>query len=239
MPIIKTEAVVLKCDNYRDTSKIVCFYSKSHGKLRGIAKGVRSSKTRWGGALQSMAYLNIMFYFNQNRTLHMISGADHARHFQNTYDDYDKLQVGFRIVELINKTTEEHYENTEMFNLLVNSLVALNNATKNYVNVLFNLEFKLAKLLGFEVDLKEVLSENIDNTKGNQYFYKTKFTPGDIKVLSTIYEGNFNSLEGLNISKSQQTVLNIFFENYFKSHFEGINLNNTKRVFNTKDIFIA
>jgi DNA repair protein RecO len=239
MSIIKTEAVILKCDNYRETSKIVCFYSKSHGKLRGIAKGVRSSKTRWGGALQSMAYLNMMFYFNENRTLHLISGGEYVKQFQSTYDDYDKLQVGFRIIELVNKTTEEHQENADLFNLLVESLDALNIATKNYVNVLFNLEFRLAKLLGFGIDFKDILSKNIDKIKGNQYFYKTKFSQGDIKVLNLISEGNFNSLAGLSISKSQQIVLDMFFENYFKSHFEDINLSNTKRVFDAKEIFIA
>lgn len=238
MPIIKTEAVILKCDNYRETSKIVSFYSKSHGKLRGIAKGVRSSKTKWGGALQSMAYLNMMFYFKENRTLHLISGADYVKHFQSTYDDYDKLQVGFRIIELVNKTTEEYQENRDLFNLLVESLDALNLATKNYVNVLFNVEFKLAKLLGFGIDFNKILTENIDKIKENQYFYKTKFSSGDIKALNMINEGNFNSLMGLNISKSQEIVLDSFFENYFKSHFEGINLSNTKKVFSTKEIFI-
>jgi DNA repair protein RecO (recombination protein O) len=71
MSIINTEAIVLKCTNFRETSKIVTFYTKSHGKLRGIAKGVRSSKTKWGGVLQSMAYLNLFFYFKENKDLHL------------------------------------------------------------------------------------------------------------------------------------------------------------------------
>lgn len=75
MPIVRTDAVILKCDNYRETSKIITFYSRSHGKIKGIAKGVRSSKTKWGGALQSMAMLSIMFYYKENRTLHLVSQA--------------------------------------------------------------------------------------------------------------------------------------------------------------------
>ena len=82
---------MLKCSNYREKSKIVTFYSRSHGKMRGIAKGVRDIKSRWGGVLQSMASLNLMFYYNENRTLHLISGADFAKSYQNIYDDFEKM----------------------------------------------------------------------------------------------------------------------------------------------------
>ena len=51
MAIIKTDSVVLKTKIYRDKSKLVTLYTKSHGKLTAVAKGVRDVKTRWGGVL--------------------------------------------------------------------------------------------------------------------------------------------------------------------------------------------
>jgi len=242
MGIIKTEAIILKCDNYRETSKLVTFYSKSHGKLRGIAKGVRNTKSKWGGVLQSMAYVNMMYYFKENRTLHLISSAEYVKSFGQIYDDFDKLQVGFRIIELANKTTMENHQNELLFHLLVKSLENLNLATKNYVNVLFNYEFNLAKLLGFGINIEDILSRNIDKENENQYFYNIKFSSGDVKALGLISAGNFNSLVGFNISKSQESALERFFESYFNSHFENINISNTKKVFkttsNVKEIYL-
>lgn len=238
MAIIKTEAIILKCDNYRETSKIVTFYTKSHGKLRGIAKGVRNSKTKWGGALQAMAYVNIMFYYKENGTLYLISGAEYINPHRKTYDDNDKLEVGYRIVELLNNTTADCQENPSLFSLAVETLKSLNIATKNYVNLLFNFEFKLLKILGFEIDPGDFLSENIDNSKVNQYFYETKYAPGDVKIMNHIIDGNFNSLISLNISKTQEAVVKKFFEEFFRDHFDHAGYMKTKKVFDSKEMTI-
>ena len=231
MPIIKSEAIILKCDDYRETSKIVTFYSLEHGKLRGIAKGVRDTKSKWGGVLQPMAHVNMMYYFKENRTLHLVSGAEYVKSFGQIYDDFEKLETGYRIIELFNKTTEEHHENRELFELLAVILENLNGATKNYVNLLFNYEFNLAKLLGFGINMEEIQRQNLAKDNGNQYFYNIKLSAGDIRALGEVSLGNFNRLADFNISKSQVMTLERFFENYFMSHIESTGFSNTKKVF--------
>ena len=151
MSIIKTPAVVLKSDNYRETSKIITFYTQSHGKIKCIAKGVRKTSTKWGGCLQSMSYLNILFYYKENRSLHLLSNSEYIEAYKNLQDDNEKLKIAYQIAEIVNRTTVEYHENQHLFRLLVDSLSALNNATKNYVNVLFKFETILAELLGFVV----------------------------------------------------------------------------------------
>ncbi len=241
MPIVKTEAIILKCNNYRETSKIITFYTRSHGKLNGIAKGVRSTKTKWGGALQSMALLNIMFYYKETRTLHLVSGADHLEQFTSIYNDFDKLQIAYRMVELVNRTTAEYQENEQIFNLLAESMKMLEGATKNYVNVLFNFEFRLLNLLGFRVDMNDLPGVNIENNFQNQYFYETRLSAGDVKAMEMLEsggeEGNFNAFMRLNISKSQESVLEKFFENYLRDHIEHAGFSNSKKVFNSLEMF--
>lgn len=236
MPIVKTEAVVLKCDNYRETSKIITFFTKSHGKVKGIAKGIRDSKSRWGGALQSMALINLMFYYKETRTLHLVSGAEHTAALTGLYSDFDKMQCGFRMVELVNKTTAEYQENTKIYNLLAESLALLDQASKNYVNVLFNFEFRLLSLLGFKIDLKN-MAANIENNSRNQYFYETNFSHGDVKTIEALSEGNFNLVLSLNITKSQVFSLERFFENYLRDHFEHAGFSNVKKVYSSQELF--
>jgi len=235
MPIIKTEAVILKCDNYRETSKIITFYTGTHGKIRGIAKGVRNSKSRWGGALQSMAIVNIMFYYKETRTLHLVSGAEHTEPLNSLFSDYDKMQCGFRMIELVNRTTADMQENTNIYNLLVTSLKMLDNAPKNYINVLFFFKFRLLSLLGFRVDTANI-EPNIENNRGNQYFYETNFNAGDVKAIEVLSEGNFNSVLSLNISKPQLVTLNRFFDNYLRDHFEHASYSNAKKVFRAQEL---
>lgn len=221
MSIISTEAIVLKCTNYRETSKIVTFFTKTHGKLRGIAKGVRSSKTKWGGVLQSMAYLNLFLYFKENKDLHLISNAEYVQSFKSFFSDFDKMQVGFKLVELINRTTADNQQNNEIFSLLKNTLVNLDSATKNYSNLLFYYEFKLCELLGFAIN------PNMLDFKLNQ---------GERKSIEFIRDGNFNSLLNLNISKQTAESIDNFFENYFKNHLEHINKSKTIKVFKSGEV---
>lgn len=237
MPIVKTRAVILKCDNYRETSKIITFFTDSHGKLKGIAKGVRNSKTRWGGALQSMALVNVMFYYKETRTLHLISGAEHLITLNSIYDDYEKMQMGYRMIELVNRTTAEYQENTNIYNLLANSLQILESATKNYVNVLFNFEFRLLNLLGYNIRLGELPGGSVEINGQNRYFYENRFSAGDHSTLEVLSEGNFNQLMSLNISKQQVFALEKFFENYMRDHFEYAGFSNAKKVFNSQELF--
>lgn len=235
MPLVKTEAVVLKCDNYRETSKIITFYTKSHGKLKGIAKGVRNSKSRWGGALQSMAIVNVMYYYKETRTLHLVSGAEYASPLNQIFSDYEKMQCGFRMIELVNRTTAEMQENTKIYNLLVSSLQMLDTAGKNYINTLFFFKFRLLDLLGFRPDLTN-LNDIVENNGTNQYFYETNFNAGDVKAIEALSEGNFNLLITLNITKPQQITLDRFFDNYLRDHFEHASFSNAKKVFRSQEL---
>ncbi|HEY3249560.1 MAG TPA: DNA repair protein RecO [Ignavibacteria bacterium] len=231
--IIRTEAIILKCSNYRETSKIVTFYSKSHGKIRGIAKAVRSARTKWGGVLQSMAYLNLFFYFKENKDLHLISNAEYAKSFKSIYGDYDKMQAGFRIIELVNRTTADHEQNKEIFNLLRFTLENLDDATKNYNNLLFYFEFKLCELLGF----------GISPLKFSHRDGLPKLNPGELKSIEFMaacsQAGNFNDLLNLNISRMASRGLEKFFENYYKNHLEHINNSKSGKVFKSQEAHLT
>ncbi|MBE2226774.1 MAG: DNA repair protein RecO [Ignavibacteria bacterium] len=237
MPIIQTEAVILKCSNYRETSKIITFFTNSHGKIKCIAKGVRNSRSRWGGALQTMALVKIIFYYKETRTLHLISGAEHLITLNSIYDDFEKMQFGYRMIELVNRTTAEYQENTKIYNLLANSLQILESATKNYVNVLFNFELRLLELLGYNINIDMLPDENVEIKAQNRYFYENRFSSGDQKALEVLSGGNFNTMMALNISKQQVFALEKFFENYLRDHFEHAGFSNAKKVFNSQDLF--
>jgi DNA repair protein RecO len=228
MSLIKTESVVLKTSNYRDKSKIVTLYTKSHGKLRAVAKGVRDVKTKWGGVLQPMAHLYALIYFKENRSLQLISSAEYAGSLQAIYDNFEKMNVGFRIIELVNKTTAENHEIAGLFDLILDSMNMLNIATKNFVNLLFNFEFKLAKLLGFGINLEGGAVKNGSgevNLKGE-----------NLKVLKNIVEGGGENITDVELIKQSEIAIERFFENYFTEHFENISFSKAKKVIFSKEI---
>jgi recombinational DNA repair protein (RecF pathway) len=228
LALIKTEALVLKSQNYREKSKILTLYTKSHGKLRVIAKGVRDTRSKWGGVLESMAYLNVIIYFHENRTLHLLSSAEYAEAFQDLFREFDKMKIGFRIVEMVDRTTMENHAISGLFDLLVSSLTYLNYATNKYINVLFYFEFKLAELLGIAIgaDL------NLASSAG------VKLKGKELEIIRTIAKTNLNDLVKLEFKGVSERLIDRFLDEYFLEHFESIGYSKTKKVFNSKEFYV-
>ena len=66
MNIFKSLAIVLKSENWRETSKILTLFSQRFGKIRVIAKGARDPKSRLAGNLELFSQISIVFYKKEN-----------------------------------------------------------------------------------------------------------------------------------------------------------------------------
>ncbi len=91
MPIVKSEAFVLKNFRYSETSKIVILFTKNFGKINAIVKGARNFKSRLCGTLETMNYIEAVIYFKENRDLQIISAAEYKKSFPNILGNIDKL----------------------------------------------------------------------------------------------------------------------------------------------------
>ncbi|HYQ87152.1 MAG TPA: DNA repair protein RecO [Bacteroidota bacterium] len=148
--IEKTEAVVLRSMPYRETSKIVTFYTRRFGKLSTIVKGARRPRGRYGSSLEPMSYDSIVVYKKETRELQTLTQCDRVRPFLRLYDDLAKMSAGMGMIEITAMVTHDEEENAGLFSLLVGCLSAADAATKNPGHVLYCFEVHLAKILGFQ-----------------------------------------------------------------------------------------
>jgi DNA repair protein RecO (recombination protein O) len=147
--LVRTEAIVLRTINYRETSKIVTFYTREFGKIKAIAKGARQAKSKFGASLEPMAHVALVLYKKDHRDLHLVSQCDTLTSFRYLYDDIDKMTVGMLMVELVDRVSHDEESRGILFPLLQETLVALNAATKHYRNLLYRFEIALSSTLGF------------------------------------------------------------------------------------------
>ena len=148
--IEKTEAVVLRTMPYRETSKIVTFYTARFGRLATIVKGARRPKNKYGASLELMAHDMIVVYRKEGRDLQTLAECDLIRSYPRLHDDLEKMSAGMAIIELISLLTREEEENAPLFSLLTGSLAAVDAATKNPAGVFYWYEVRLAGILGFQ-----------------------------------------------------------------------------------------
>lgn len=254
MALVKTKALVLRCLNYREKSKIITFFTEEFGKIQCIAKGVRDTKSKFGSVLQNTSYLSIFFYHKENSTLYLLSNAEYEDVFQNIYSDMDKTMIAFKIVDLINNTTFENLKNKDIFKLCVHSLEHLNLATKNYINVFFYFEFQLAKLLGFAINLNDdkniiVRDSSIGYKNGKKeknkisiISYTEKYSYYNLhrrekEILRKLSDGNLFLIEKIKISKLSEKMISNFLEFYYKDHFDNLNFSKINKVIKSNGIY--
>jgi DNA repair protein RecO (recombination protein O) len=152
--ITKTDAIVLKTMKFRDTSKIVTFYTRRYGKLKGVAKGAREMKSKFGASLEPMTRVSLVLYRKENRDLQLISQCDIVRYHKKIHTEIERMSVALSILDLVNQLAHDEEENRDLYELLVGTFDQLEQATKNYANLFYAFEIRLAGLFGFSPALE-------------------------------------------------------------------------------------
>src|SRR3954451_17104293 len=79
---LKTEAIVLRSLRYGEADRILHLYTRDRGRVSAMAKGVRRTRTRFGGRLEPFFRLDMVLYEGRSELLTVTSAetvAPHAR----------------------------------------------------------------------------------------------------------------------------------------------------------------
>ena len=123
MPTYRDEAVVLRTHKLGEADRIVTMLSRTHGKIRGVAKGVRKTGSRFGARLEPFMVIDVQLY--QGRSLDTVQqvetlgpyGADIA-------GDYPRYTAAVAMTEASDRLTE-HEASTQHYLLLIGALRSL------------------------------------------------------------------------------------------------------------------
>ncbi len=147
--IEKAEAVVLKTLNHGDTSKIITLYSKEVGRLKLIAKGVRSPKSKAAGLFQPTRHLQVIYYHKPNSGLQMFKSGELINGFFGLEDDFDRLTLAQVVVELLDRSIEDEEPQSRIFELLTSTLSRLSQRTVSAAEAYWFFHVHLLRELGF------------------------------------------------------------------------------------------
>lgn len=118
MAIQKTEAFVLRSRPFRTSSLIVTTFSRSFGKVKGIAKGVHSEGAARPSTFEPFTLLEIVFYEKIRSELHLISEANILESFGGLVSNLQTLATAYYLVDLVDQVTEAHDPHEPIFELL-------------------------------------------------------------------------------------------------------------------------
>lgn len=76
MPLRQSEALILRNYPLREADLIVSFFCRDQGKLRGVARGVRRPKNRFGVGLERLAHSRVFYRQKENASLVTLQRAE-------------------------------------------------------------------------------------------------------------------------------------------------------------------
>ena len=153
MPLFTTDAIVTHSFNYGESDKIVTFFTKDFGKIKGIAKGARRSKKRFQNALDLFSHLRLIFFDREGLGLVRVQGCDILSSFPKVRENLRKIVYGNYYLEMVNEMAEEREAHPGVFELVLSFLKTLD-GTEAQEEHLRIFEIRMLSLFGYQPNLK-------------------------------------------------------------------------------------
>lgn len=154
--ILKTEGIVLKTFDLRETSRIAVFFTRDHGKLKGVFKGIRKDPKKYGSSLDKFSANYLVYYYHANSDLHLVGQCDLKDYFFPIRKDLKKTMAASYIAELINVMMPPEEENMQIYALMLQFLTSLG-ALSDVDKLVHIFQVKALLLSGFRPHLDQCL----------------------------------------------------------------------------------
>ncbi len=114
----KTQAIVIRAIPLQEFHKIITFYTHDFGKIKAVAYGIKSPKSRLGGSLELLNYGTLLFQHRENRELQNLTDFNLLNGFDAIRSDFTRITYGCYLAELVDSITAEGIAHPEVFALL-------------------------------------------------------------------------------------------------------------------------
>lgn len=166
------EGIVLARRNFGEADRILSIYSKNHGRISAIAKGIRRLTSRKRGHLEVFSYVN--FQIADGHGIGILTEVETVNSFEKVRKDLKKVSLAYFFTEVIGKITHEHERNDGIFELTLNYLEKLQLETRlRSLRMSFILELLTItgfwpegkKLVNPDEKLEEVIERSINSIR--------------------------------------------------------------------------
>lgn len=121
----RERAFVVRSYDFGEADRVIVLLTRGRGLVRGVAKGVRRSKSRFGSRLQPFVELDVQLY--EGRNLASITGADTVNYFASgIIEDFTRYSAASTVLEAVERLSLASYgEEESLFDLTASTLKRL------------------------------------------------------------------------------------------------------------------
>lgn len=143
MALYRSDGVVLRTYKLGEADRIVVLYTRSRGKVRAVAKGIRRTSSRFGARLEPGSIVHCQFY--EGRNLDIVTQVETVQRLPMLRSDLGRYGRAAVVLETMDQLTEEGESNPALYRLVTGVLAELDRDGNPLVLPAF-----VAKLLALE-----------------------------------------------------------------------------------------
>jgi len=125
MPLHETDAFVLRTFTIKEADKVCVFFTREAGKLRGVARGARRLKSRFGASLEPFTEVSLVYFQKENKELVSISNCEIINSQFVEGLSSETLGVIHYLAELVIEFVPDHEPNERVYRLICAALESL------------------------------------------------------------------------------------------------------------------
>ena len=142
MPIEKSAAIVIGSFPLAESDRVVTFFTRRFGKVRGVARAARRMKSRFSGALELFTQGELVFFDGGRSDLVQVDHFDIVRPFDRVRDDLERLGQAAWMAESVARLTAERDPSPAIYGLLTRALASIEaGARAGRVALVFGVRF--------------------------------------------------------------------------------------------------
>jgi len=119
-----TEAVVLRSFRFGEADRVLHLYTADRGRVGAVAKGVRKTKSRFGGRLEPLSHVELVLHQGSGE-LQTVTGCSLIRPHSAAREDSYRLAAGLIGLEAMLRLYPEQERNERAFTALTRFLDTL------------------------------------------------------------------------------------------------------------------
>ena len=233
--IQKHNAYILKRFDWRETSLIATFFTDGFGKLEGILKAARVTPERFSSTFDVFSYNEIIYYKKRNG-LHLVVECHLKENYPNIRTNLNANSTARYFMELLSHVLPLEESNSEIFNLVANTLSSLDKNIHSHESIASLFELHLLSMCGFKPHIESCITcqrENLEKARFSlrlgglickECFDKDKLAKdllaGTIASMAYIQRNNWPTSMKLALNKKTQDELKFILENFLRFHLE-------------------
>jgi len=155
MGLVETEGIILKTYSLAEADKIVVLLTQNEGLVRGVAKGAKRLKSRFGGGLEPFSIINITYFQKEERELVSINHIELVKSYFQSASNPLFLQKFAYLVDLIIEFAPPHDPNEKLYRMTKVCLETAAQIPESLESIALYFELWVLRLGGYLPDWKE------------------------------------------------------------------------------------